>query len=179
MILYELPKELRDAVSRIHAHLGAEIIEGEREFVGLRLKASMYLKLAQIYVVGDVVCTTIVQYVGIPRLCIVDYRTLRAHIPNSLVGLAGLFDRRIRCTNPPGYVSYDCINAVRKALDNFTHSLIEVDGEEDLLGFPVILYAPSGFMLYGIPGRGVAILDVESVRTFVMNIFFKFRVKEI
>jgi len=179
MILYELPKELRDAVSRIHTYLGAEIIEGEREFAGLRLKASMYLKLAQIYVVGDVVCTTVVQYVGIPRLCIVDYRTLRSHISNRLVGLAGLFDRRIRCTNPPGHVSYDCINAIRKALDNFTRSLIEVDGEEDLLGFPVILYAPSGFMLYGIPGRGVAILDVESVRTFVMNIFSKFRLKEI
>jgi len=179
MILYELPKELRDTVSRIHTYLGAEILEGEREFVGLKLKASMYLKLAQIYVVGDVVCTTLVQYVGIPRLCIVDYKTLRSYISNSSVELAGLFDRRIRCTNPPGHVSYDCMNAIREALDNFAHSLIEVDGEEDLLGFPVILYAPSGFMLYGIPRRGVAILDVESVRTFVLNIFSKFRVKEI
>ena len=37
-----------------------------------------------------------------------------------------------------------------------------VDGEEDLLGFPATLLAPSGwFMLYGQPGVGMMLVKID------------------
>ena len=57
-------------------------------------------------------------------------------------------------------VEPEAVAAIREALRR-GYTAIRVDGEEDLLALPVILYADIGsVVLYGLPGRGVVAATV-------------------
>ena len=111
-----------------------------------------------IYAVGDVVTHNLLKEGIIPRVAIIDGHTMRApctRVPEPPV-------RRIPARNPPGTISDDLVRAVRDALSD-PPALIFVEGEEDLAVLPLVLAAPpGGVILYGQPGEGVVLREVDS-----------------
>lgn len=66
----------------------------------------------------------------------------------------------LRCSNPPGTLSFKCWNSVKKAIKERKN--LFVDGEEDLLVIPCVLLAgiPS-LVVYGFPGKGICVIKVS------------------
>ena len=110
-----------------------------------------------VYAVGDVVTHNLLRAGITPRVAIIDGHTMRApcsRIPDLPI-------RRIEARNPPGTISDDLVRAIRDALSR-PPAVIFVDGEEDLAVLPLVLAAPAGsVVLYGQPGQGVVLREVD------------------
>jgi len=110
-----------------------------------------------IYAVGDVVTHNLLREGVTPLIAIIDGHTMRA--PCSRIPDLPL--RRIPARNPPGTISDDLIRAIRDALSR-PPAVIFVEGEEDLAVLPLVLAAPEGtVILYGQPGQGVVLREVD------------------
>jgi uncharacterized protein (UPF0218 family) len=111
-----------------------------------------------VYAVGDVVTHNLLKEGVVPRIAIIDGHTMRApctRVPEIPV-------RRILARNPAGTISDDLFRAIRDALSD-PPALIFVEGEEDLAVLPLVLTAPpGGVILYGQPGEGVVLREVDS-----------------
>lgn len=171
--LYAMPRELREMLARLHEHLYSYVLRGPREYVGLTLRTLLHCELFQVYVVGDYVCRTFEIYVGIPKLCIVDTKTMRTHYEYPR---QEAYDSITSCRNPAGTISEECMKKLSDYVDNrHSHALILVEGEEDLLSLAVLLQASHGYLVYGIPKAGVAVVPIEpSNKVRALNIFSRF-----
>ncbi len=112
-----------------------------------------------------------------PKVIIVGDFTLRAFIDAGYRPDVGIYDRKtersafplpeeptLTVPNPPGEISDEAAKAVKGLLEREGPSMLLVDGEEDLLAIPAILYAPEGsLVIYGLPGRGM--IAVKADRT--------------
>jgi GTP-dependent dephospho-CoA kinase len=113
--------------------------------------------------VGDVVSMTLHELGIQPVLFVCDYKTQRHDDPQRFRRtLSNWGDRVARVRNPPATITRAAWDAVRDAFALAGTTRIEVDGEEDLLGIPVILEAPLGTrFIYGMPERGVVVVAVD------------------
>jgi GTP-dependent dephospho-CoA kinase len=110
-----------------------------------------------VYAVGDVVTYNLIKEGIIPRVAIIDGHTMRAPCTR----VPRLPSRRIQARNPPGTISDDLVHAIRDALSR-PPAVIFVEGEEDLAVLPLVLAAPEGaVILYGQPGEGVVLREVD------------------
>jgi uncharacterized protein (UPF0218 family) len=110
-----------------------------------------------VYAVGDVVTHNLVKEGIIPQVAIIDGHTMRAPCTR----VPELPSRRIEARNPAGTISDDLVRAIRDAVSH-TPALIFVEGEEDLAVLPLVLAAPVGVVvLYGQPGEGVVLREVD------------------
>jgi uncharacterized protein (UPF0218 family) len=110
-----------------------------------------------VYAVGDVVTYNLLKEGIVPRIAIIDGHTKRA--PCSRIPEIPL--RRIAARNPAGTISDDLVRAIQEALAS-PPALIFVEGEEDLAVLPLVLAAPEGaVVLYGQPGEGVVLREVD------------------
>ena len=115
------------------------------------------LKGRVVYSVGDVVTHHLVRAGITPHVAIIDGHTMRAPCRR----VPSLPCRRIEARNPAGAVSDDLILAIRDAVAH-PPAVIVVEGEEDLAVIPLVLEAPTGaLVLYGQPGEGVVIRQVD------------------
>lgn len=133
---------------------------------------------ADVAAVGDVVARTLVENGRPPKLAVVDYRTKRGDEDASLrQALAGFGDRVVRVKNPPATVTKELADALDEALAADGTTRIEVDGEEDLAGLPLLAHAPLGtIVLYGMPNRGVVRVIVdETKRSLARDLLDKMR----
>ncbi len=128
--------------------------------------------------VGDVVARTLVERDRPPKIAVVDYRTQRGgEDPELRQALAGFGDHVVRVRNPPATVTQELVDALEEALAADGTTRVEVDGEEDLAGLPLLAYAPLGtIVLYGMPNRGVVrvIID-EKKRSLARDLLEKMR----
>ena len=106
--------------------------------------------------VGDVTCATLENEGIIPDVRIVDGITKR-----------GIFEGEFKAKthyyvyNPPAMIFPEAWSAIATGISNKSDTLIVVNGEEDLLGFPAVLLAPIGsVMLYGQPDVGIVWVPV-------------------
>ena len=70
----------------------------------------------------------------------------------------------IAVDNPPGCISPMLIAAVQEAVSDWRkkHTVININGEEDLALLPLLLFAQSGtVLLYGQPNEGIVTLVVD------------------
>ncbi|HUK38799.1 MAG TPA: GTP-dependent dephospho-CoA kinase family protein [Methanomicrobiales archaeon] len=112
----------------------------------------------RVYAVGDVVTHNLMKEGISPEVAIIDGHTRRE--PCSRVPEIPI--RRILARNPPGTISDDLVRAVRDAVER-PPALIFVEGEEDLAVLPLVLAAPPGVvLLYGQPGEGVVLREVDA-----------------
>lgn len=108
--------------------------------------------------VGDATTERLISLGIVPDIQIVDGRERRS----SRAEVKHMHRKELRCTNPPGTVSRDAMDAVNRALSLEKPVRIYVDGEEDLLGLAVLRLAPAGsVMLYGQPLEGVVVLRID------------------
>ncbi|HMA05442.1 MAG TPA: GTP-dependent dephospho-CoA kinase family protein [Methanomicrobiales archaeon] len=110
-----------------------------------------------VYAVGDVVTHNLLREGIAPRIAIIDGHTMRAPCTR----VPELPFRRIVARNPAGTISDDLVRAIRDAVAD-PPALIFVEGEEDLAVLPLVLEAPLGaVILYGQPGEGVVLREVD------------------
>ncbi len=114
-------------------------------------------KPPRVVAVGDVTCSTLVHAGYQPDVCVVDGSTKR-----------GAFKLDIKAGksyvvfNPAATIYPESWSAIDTALHDDKNSIILVEGEEDLLGFPAVLLAPKGaVMLYGQPDAGIVYVPVN------------------
>lgn len=81
-------------------------------------------------------------------------------------------ERTFEAKNPAGEITEDAWQTVRKAsaLECKTH--VEINGEEDLLGLPAVLFAPEdAVVVYGLWNRGAVLMEASKEnKSFVRDI---------
>lgn len=155
-----------------------------------------------IITVGDMTTKTLLDQEIIPHLAIVDGMVGRKPFHDVLDVLQ---PRRVSpfeatCVKSgPGYLAEQAIRVIREILitreiperqARQAKQVIVVDGEEDLLALPAILYAPIGsVVLYGQPaspyasqgglGKGIVLVDIDQeVKKLVQKLMKKFLVSK-
>ncbi len=113
-----------------------------------------------IVAVGDVVSQSLHEFNFDPQLSIFDGKSLR----HQLMPEQAEVEKTVYVKNPQGTITEEAAVAVKAALESGVHTHIVVDGEEDLLTLPAILYAPEkAFIVYGQPYVGIVV--AESTKT--------------
>ncbi len=157
-LYFKLTPELRNELKR---PLGV-LIKGSPPLTYERLKRELEElgKAPLVITVGDVVTENVLRLGIKPDLAIYDERTKRTSHgfrPKTTGGKPTI----VEVKNPPGTVTIQLIDAVRRALRFKTPSYIKVIGEEDLAAIPAVIHAPTGsVVLYGQPGEGVVLIKV-------------------
>lgn len=170
---FKLPLELRHELRK---PFGIVIsgIENDYSVAGKQCaKQIKNNKPTMIITVGDIVSTVLENESIIPDVKIIDYKTQRKIIKSN-ASMKG------RIINFPGYVysqAADVINkGIIKYLETKNPQTIIIEGEEDLLTLPSILFAPlRSFVLYGQRGLGIVVVEVnEEIKVQVMSILRQF-----
>lgn len=114
-----------------------------------------------IVAVGDVVSMNLHDFKFKPQLSIVDGKSLRNQPMPAQVAV----EKTVYVKNPQGTITKEADEAVKTALESKGHAHIVVDGEEDLLTLPAILYAPeNAFIVYGQPYVGIVVAEATKSR---------------
>jgi uncharacterized protein (UPF0218 family) len=119
--------------------------------------------------VGDVTTRNMQEMNLIPHMGIIDNQIERKPAQNDIV-----YDNvTLKTENPSGYITDDLWNTVLKGyklVKSGFRVLILVDGEEDLAVIPSVILAPPGsLVLYGQPGEGVVICEVDRIKKKVIK----------
>jgi len=111
----------------------------------------------KVLAVGDTVTSTMVKHGINADVYIVDNRIMREKVkPTSIKGV-----NRVYVRNPSGTITSEAWKAIKEVAGAPSRTKIIVDGEEDLLVLPAVMFAPQGsLVLYGQPHRGVVLVRV-------------------
>ncbi len=170
-----LPENLR---TRLQKPLG-KLIEGNEAELQ---KATITLhhcfnkvKYPMVIAVGDIISASL-ELVGLlPDVKIIDWRSRRKDISGKLDTV-----QASSLSNEPGTINIKTALVIKKAISVFLKikkkQTIIVQGEEDLLALPAILFAPLGsIVLYGQMDRGVIEVEVtEKKKKEIIEILKKF-----
>ncbi len=113
--------------------------------------------------VGDAVFKNLVSEGVEPNLCVIDLKVQRQKIeePRDLLKNYTI----LRTKNPQGFITRKAWQTIKKAMKNVSSGqkvAVLVEGEEDLLGFPVAILGPiESFLVYGQPGEGAVIVCID------------------
>ncbi len=148
--MYKLNEKVRLELKK---PLGRLIPAGkEGEFLSKELKGKT------IIAVGDRTTENCLSYGLKPKVEIVDMREKREERKETPSGAKVT----VRVKNEAGTISEEAVEAIKRAIKDKESVRIEVEGEEDLLGLPAILYAPDGwYVLYGQPNEGLVAVEVN------------------
>lgn len=126
--------------------------------------------------VGDIVSKNLTKDNLLPKLSIVDNKVMRKKIhPIALKA-----DMILHTENPPGTIMEEAFKTVQEALKYDGRVKVVVEGEEDLLTLPAILFAPeNSFVVYGQPFEGMVVVKVTEQKkaevTEILDIMESFR----
>jgi len=133
--------------------------------VGEDIAASLQNNRQKILIaVGDITVKTLWDAGVTPALAVIDHQVARRPYP----GLRSYrqtflrYSRKISVKSGPGYLSREALAVVKEWSAKLEPWLLEIDGEEDLLTLPAILYAPVGTVVYyGQPGGGLVEVGIS------------------
>ncbi len=168
-----LRKELRKPLGKV--------IRGKEDELEKTAKRTIQfineLKPTMVIAVGDIIAMSLEQVGYVPDLKIIDYRSRRKEI--KVTDSASLAKRII---NKPGTISKQALLAIKKEIHRYlSHPTgdrkIVIDGEEDLLALPALIFAPlHSLILYGQFDKGVVMVYVdEKKKEEIKKILKKFR----
>jgi uncharacterized protein (UPF0218 family) len=108
-------------------------------------------------------------------LYVVDRKIMRRKIGETISA-----SRSITVHNPPGVISKEAFEGLKKAITEGNIDVVYVDGEEDLLALPSILLAPLGsIIVYGQPLVGLVVIRVNvSTKREATGLLSKMKVLE-
>lgn len=102
-------------------------------------------------------------------LSIIDGKTQREKYSRSEKEITA--ERKFEAKNPAGSVTKEAWEAVKKASSVSTKSKVLIEGEEDLLGLPAVLFATKdSVIVYGLRNRGAVLMEPDSNKKFVKNL---------
>ena len=114
-------------------------------------------KPSKIISVGDVVSLHMIKYGIALNVLIVDNKTMRKPIQPITVKA----DQTLYAENPPGAITDEAWDAIKRAIEQKGRTKVVVDGEEDLLTVVTVLSAPEdALVVYGQPHKGVVAVKV-------------------
>ncbi len=120
--------------------------------------------------VGDATTEKMIKFGIIPSLQIVDSLEKRQQreLPKGTVKTS------LNCNNPPAEITDESIDIIKQSFQMDKPVRIIVQGEEDLLVLPVVLFAPTkSIVMYGQPNEGLVIVKInEEIRnkaSIIMN----------
>jgi len=112
--------------------------------------------------VGDEVSRDLLQNRFKPKNIVVDGKVNRIPI-DYLDEIVGHYSDKFTLTNTPGTIAKEVWKTLQDALKQ--ESAVVVKGEEDLLAIPTILLSEvNTAIIYGQPGRGKVVIDVDEER---------------
>ncbi len=123
--------------------------------------------------VGDVVFLNLIRRGILPKLAIIDFKTKRIkkiEIEEEILKKFKVFYAK----NPPSTLTKDIYEKISNAL-SYKHSLIIVDGEEDLTVIACLLICDESYViLYGQPDEGVVLVKINEETlekiSFILNL---------
>ncbi len=158
-----LPEELRPSLQK---PLG-RLLKGElEEIYSIILREAERLRPQRIVAVGDIVVGDSLKFNLRLDVAIADLKTKRVQREKPP---PSIFRRVVKVSNPPGFITFEALETVKRCVTEGGGVLIVVEGEEDLLTIPAVLYAPRGsFIMYGQPDEGVVLVvaDEDAKRFF-------------
>jgi len=114
-------------------------------------------KPSMIISVGDAVSESLIKKDISPNVFIVDNKIMR----KCVTPFSAKADRTVYVKNPPGMLTEEALREIQRVLKDKQRTKIVVEGEEDLLTLPAVLYAPeNSLVVYGQPGRGIVAVKV-------------------
>jgi uncharacterized protein (UPF0218 family) len=154
MVVYEVTSELREKFKRPFGLLlrgtFSDTMRQLQEIVDRE-------KPTRVIAVGDTVSRNLHESGIKAQLSITDNKSMRKSTQRVVL------ERRktLHLKNPSGVITEEALSMIRDALQSGEHIHILVDGEEDLLTLPAVLYAPDGaLVVYGQPREGVVVVEV-------------------
>ena len=150
---YTLPERMRSELAR---PLGRLFDAGALE----KRTFTHAIRLPMIVVsVGDRVTETLAAKGRVPDVQIVDGRENRREREPPDV----LHARTIRVSNPPGTITEEAMDGVKRAFEGRKPVRVLVDGEEDMLAIAAVVFAPvPAAVFYGQPGVGIVMIRVTA-----------------
>ncbi|MCX8204122.1 MAG: DUF359 domain-containing protein [Candidatus Nezhaarchaeota archaeon] len=165
-----LPSRLRPVLQR---PLG-RLLKGRVEEIYASLRSLVEeARPPRLVAVGDVVIEDSLRHGLSLDLAIGDLKTKRIFRGSSF---KGAFKEAVKVRNPAGLITIEACRQVARCLEKGGGVLIEVEGEEDLLAIPCVIYAPVGsVVIYGQPDEGVVAMVVsEELKAFFKSLLDAF-----
>jgi uncharacterized protein (UPF0218 family) len=161
----QLPKNDKNVIRLLTADLRKKLkkpqgllIEGPFEETMKRLNRFIEKERPSLIIsVGDVVSRNMIEYGISLNVLIVDNKVMRKPIQPIIVDP----DQTIYAKNPPGTITEEAWDVVRKAVQQKGQTKVDIEGEEDLLTLAVVLAAPEdSLVVYGQPHVGIVLIRV-------------------
>ena len=154
--ILRLPEKLR---AKLKKPLGTLIPGNFQEIISKLRELIEREKPTKIITVGDAVTECMIKNGIQPDVFIIDNKIMRQSITPLKFGAK----RTLYAKNPAGTISDNAWAAIKNALEMNIQTKIVIDGEEDLLALPAVLFAPEGsFVVYGQPKEGVVVIKVTA-----------------
>ncbi len=136
--------------------------EGDDNFVSKDKIIGMLSKAQKVITVGDTTTEKFVSFGFVPDISVIDGKEKRV-IKTSKSEYH--VDKILYLQNKPGELSEQVIGDIRQLISNITDSgfkiQIIIDGEEDLVALPFLIYSPNDWLIcYGQPNEGLVIVKV-------------------
>jgi len=159
LVDYSITENLREDLRRPKS----KIFEGDNPTVTKDMISYIReSKFNRVVCVGDEVSYDLLQNNFKPKNVIIDGKVNRMPI-DYLDEIIGNYSDRFTLTNKPGAIQKEVWKTLKDALKQ--ESVIVVKGEEDLLAIPTILLSDvNTAIIYGQPGRGKVIIEVDEDR---------------
>jgi uncharacterized protein (UPF0218 family) len=159
----QLPDDLRD---QLKTPLGNLISDNDPNKENIIKKISAE---SIIITVGDRTTENILQLGLKPQIQIIDCLEKRNQ---RTAPIDDTVNTKLSCRNPPGEITEESIQVIKKAFSSEPPVRIVVDGEEDLLVIPVCISAPeNSVVMYGQPNEGLVIVQITpKIRAKVQKI---------
>jgi len=159
----QLPDDLRDQLKNPLGDLVSDN-DPNKENIIKKISAESVL-----ITVGDRTTENILQLGLKPQIQIIDGLEKRSE---RAVPADGTISTKLSCKNPPGEITGESMQIIKKAFSSEPPVRIIVDGEEDLLVIPVCILAPeNSVVMYGQPNEGLVIVQITpKIRAKVQKI---------
>ena len=159
----QLPDDLRDQLKNPLGDLISDN-DSNKENIIKKITAESI-----IITVGDRTTDNMLQLGIKPQIQIIDGLEKRSECT---VLADDTISTRLSCRNPPGEITEESIQVIKKAFSSEPPVRIVVDGEEDLLVVPVCIFAPeNSIVMYGQPNEGLVIVQITpEIRAKVQKI---------
>ncbi len=128
--------------------------------------------------VGDQTTFNLLENQVTPQISIVDGLTKRVEFePDKFKKIQENYSKINLCSNPQSMLNQLAIDSIKNSIENYlkdkSKTLIVINGEEDLLFIPSVMFAPIGSLIvYGQPNEGMVLCLVdETLKEKMTNLF--------
>ncbi|BCU67246.1 hypothetical protein HS7_06830 [Sulfolobales archaeon HS-7] len=126
----------------------------------------------KVYVVGDYVLSILMRKGFSPTLSIADRKT-RRNIP-VVENIRG-----VEIRNEPGVLRISALEKLRELLTSGYKGPIYVDGEEDMLVIPLVIFgSENSLVLYGQPFVGTVLLEINQLTKWIVRDILQYTIPQ-